>query len=77
MFTLHKTRMNLSIRDPNHQIDGFWVPSTLFLKKGDWPKFGNLDRTSVINHILILKYENQSDILNFGHFWGSKKMFRK
>jgi hypothetical protein len=29
----HNTRMNLSTRDPNHQNDGFWVPSTLFLKK--------------------------------------------
>ncbi len=32
MFTKHKTRMNFSSRDPNHQNDGFWflVP---FLKK--------------------------------------------
>jgi hypothetical protein len=35
MFTSLKMRMNLSTRDPNNQNDAFWVPSTLFLKKGD------------------------------------------
>ena len=73
MFTLHKTRMNLSTRDPNHQNDGFWVPSTLFKKKYEWPKFGSLDRISVTKNIFILKNGNQSSIPNFGRFWGFKK----
>ncbi len=70
MFTEHKTSLNLRTRNQNHQDDGFWVPSTLFL---DWPKFGSLDQTSVTNHIFILKDENQSNIPNFGYYWGFKK----
>ncbi len=69
--------MNLSIQDPNHQNYGFSVPSTLFLKKDEWPKFGSLDRISVTNNIFILKNGNQSIIPNFGRFWGFKKFFRK
>jgi len=73
MFTLHKTRMNLSTRDPNHQIDGFWVPNTLFLKKGDWPKFGSLDQTSVNNHFFILKNRKSVKSTELWSLLGFKK----
>jgi hypothetical protein len=66
----------MNLRDPNHQNDGFWVPSTLFFKY-ELPKFGSLDQTSVTKNICILKNGNQSSIPNFGRFWGFKKFFQK
>jgi hypothetical protein len=69
--------MNLSTKDPNHQNDGFWVPSTLFLKKkmSDRNSIASTEKISFTNNIFILKNGNQSSILNFSRFWGFKIFF--
>jgi len=52
LFTEANSFGRVSTRDPNHQNYGFWVPGTLFLKKGHCPKSGLSDRISDTPYIL-------------------------